>query len=215
MPTKLTTKIPIKNQHGEIVAEKEVVTYAGLLARAHEEGLEGIETELVQTPNDDNGMSAIVRAVVRGSRGVFSGLGDADPTNVNRTVAKHLVRVAETRAKARALRDITNIGTVSLEELGGEDGAEHDEVPQNPFQNQTTTRSRHGGNGSGDGMTEPQRRMLWRQAMRLGHKGDEASAFLAERLGVENGRRATKREASHLIDQLEAELRAGGIGDAA
>lgn len=214
MATKLTTKIPIKNQNGEVIAEKEVVTYAGLLARAHEEGLEAIETELVQTPTEDNGMTAIVRAVARGSRGVFSGIGDADPSNVNRSVAKHLVRVAETRAKARALRDITNIGTVSLEELCGEDTNDsYDEAPRRPFRHEAPSRSRNG--RGGDTMTEPQRRMLWRQAMKLGYKGDDASSFLAERLGVDDGRRATKRDASRLIDQLEAELQRGEFGDAA
>lgn len=213
MATKLTTKIPIKNQNGEVIGEKEVVTYAGLLARAHEEGLEAIETELLQVPNEDNGMAAVVRAVVRGSRGVFSGIGDADPSNVNRAVSKHLIRLAETRAKARALRDLTNIGTVSFEELGGEDDDGYDEAPQNPFRHQTTARNADG--GGRDAMTKPQRRMLWRQAMKLGHKGDDASTFLAQRLGVENGQRATKREASRLIDQLEVELQRGGFGDAA
>lgn len=54
-------------------------------------------------------------------KGRFGGLGDANPGNVNRRVAAHLIRMAETRAKARALRDAVNIGVVALEELGGED----------------------------------------------------------------------------------------------
>ena len=59
MSQPLTLKIPIKNRHGEVVGEKEVVSYAGLLAKAHDEGLEGISTELVQVPTDSNGSVAI------------------------------------------------------------------------------------------------------------------------------------------------------------
>jgi hypothetical protein len=40
----------------------------------------------------------------------FQGMGDAAPGNVNRMMAPHLLRLAETRAKARALRDAVNVG---------------------------------------------------------------------------------------------------------
>ncbi len=45
----LTTKIPIR-RNGKVISEKEVATYAGLLAKAHEEGLKSINTELLQAP---------------------------------------------------------------------------------------------------------------------------------------------------------------------
>jgi len=117
----LTTKIPVKDRDGRVIDEKEVATYAGLLARAHEEGLRSVATKLVQVPSPDNGMTAIVEATVETSKGSFAGIGDANPDNVNRRVAAHLIRMAETRAKARALRDAVNIGVVALEELGGEE----------------------------------------------------------------------------------------------
>lgn len=213
MNAKLVTKISIKNRDGAVVAEKEVVTYAGLLARAHEEGLEAIETELVQLPSDDNGLMAVVRATVRSKRGTYAGIGDADPSNVNRAVVKHLVRVAETRAKARALRDATNIGTVSLEELGGDDDSADDSGDVFP---KSTRPHRGGRTQSVEPMSEAQRRMLWRQAMKLGHRGEAASAFLAERLGTTRGGTPSKRDASRVIDELDAELaQEGGFGDAA
>src|ERR687898_3132793 len=53
--------------------------------------------------------------------GKFGGIGDASPQNVNRAIAPHLIRMAETRAKARALRDAINVGVTAFEELGGEE----------------------------------------------------------------------------------------------
>src|SRR5919202_436436 len=100
------------------------VLYAGLLEEAHSRGLRSIETDLLQVPGPENGETAIVRAVVRTEDGKFTGIGDASPENVNRNIAPHVIRMAETRAKARALRDAINVGVTAFEELGGEDGAE-------------------------------------------------------------------------------------------
>lgn len=96
---------------------KDFVLYAGLLDQAHREGLKRISTRVVQAPTDDNGQLAIVHAEVETEKGVFSGIGDASPQNVGRMIAPHLTRMAETRAKARALRDAINVGTTALEEL--------------------------------------------------------------------------------------------------
>jgi hypothetical protein len=103
---------------------KRFVLYAGLLEEAHSRGLRSIETDLLQVPGPGNGEVAIVKAVVRTEDGKFTGIGDASPENVNRTIAPHVIRMAETRAKARALRDAINVGVTAFEELGGEDGGE-------------------------------------------------------------------------------------------
>ena len=92
---------------------KRFVLYAGLLEEAHSRGLRSIETELLQVPSKENGEVAIVKAVIRTEEGKFAGIGDASPQNVNRAIAPHLIRMAETRAKARALRDAINVGEVS------------------------------------------------------------------------------------------------------
>ena len=111
--------------------------FAGLLDEAHSRGLRGIDTELIQVPDDANGSVAIVKATCEMDDGRrFSGIGDASPENVGRNIVPHLIRMAETRAKARALRDAVNVGATALEELS--DG---DDAP--PTENSgTTARSR-------------------------------------------------------------------------
>jgi len=97
---------------------REYPLYAGVLAEAHALGLQSIETQLIQIPSDENGQTAIVKAVVLMKDGtMFQGYGDASPRNVNPRIATALLRMAETRAKGRALRDACNIGQTMLEEL--------------------------------------------------------------------------------------------------
>jgi len=101
------------------IKTKEFVLYAGLLDVAHQKGLLRMIVEPIQLPTKDNKMEAICKATIESKDGeTFVELADANPTNVNRMVAEHILRVAATRAKARALRDYTNIGMTSLEELG-------------------------------------------------------------------------------------------------
>ncbi|MCZ7681157.1 MAG: hypothetical protein M5U28_21170 [Sandaracinaceae bacterium] len=219
----LIKTIEIKNKEGRVVERKEVVTVKGLLHLAHAERLSAIHTRLVQSPTKDNGETAIALVRVHTARGSFSGLGDANPRNVTARVALHFIRMAETRALARALRAALDIGAVAIEELEEEFGFAdaRSEVPRGNGHRTETSRTddppredarpngrpsyrgNDRGGGSFDGpMSDPQRRLLYRLAFEHGHEGDEARAWLHQELGVESLSEATKRAASSLIDRL-------------
>lgn len=115
---------------------KEFVTYEGLLDVAHQMELKSIKTDIVQLPNKENQYLCIMKAIATTEDGKeFHGYGDASPNNVNKNIVPHLIRMAETRAKARALRDLTNIGMTAFEELAGSD-----EVIGNEDSNNQTTK---------------------------------------------------------------------------
>ena len=127
------------------IGDKDFVRYEGLLNEAHERGLVSIETELVELtrgtsdkvtsvkdPDSAAGamkdkitkiptllvlFKATVTLTHEDGHKVFTGYGDATYKNVNPMVLPHLIRMAETRAKARALRDACNIGMCSAEEM--------------------------------------------------------------------------------------------------
>lgn len=120
---------------------KPFVTYVGLLDAAHKQGLREISTEILQFPSAGNDDTCIVRATVQlerrsdGSEGacLFTGIGDANPKNVSRNIAPHAIRMAETRAKARALRDALNV-TAELDDDAQADEPAH-QAPARPATN--------------------------------------------------------------------------------
>ena len=219
--------IEIKSKDGR-VERKEVVTAKGLLHLAHKERLGTIRTRLVQSPTKDNGETAIVVVRVTTQRGSFDGLGDANPRNVNARIAPHFIRMAETRALARALRAALDIGVVAIEELEEEFAiSERQDADRPPAEaNAVANRSarphdaaandRPPGNAANGGgydhryatgsdalMSEPQKRLLYRLAFDQGHEGDAARTWLHKELGVDSLSKVTKRQASAFIDRFK------------
>jgi hypothetical protein len=216
--------VEVHDRTGNVVGSKDVVLYAGLLTQAHEEGLARIKTSILQIPTEENGRLAIIKAEVETSKGLFEAIGDACPENVDDFLAPHLIRVAETRAKARALRDAVNVGVVSFEELDGvslnRDSSPGSGAPAAPVVSRSP---RHSGNGpaarsrtpaakprtpaprAGNGaeqMSEAQRRYLFRILAGQGYQKEAAEERLKDLFQVDSLGSVTKLAATKMIDEL-------------
>ncbi len=135
---------------------KKFVLYAGLLDAAHRQGLKDITTTVAQIPTPENGNVAVCHAVVETERGRFTGIGDASPENVAPLMRPHMIRLAETRAKARALRDAVNVSVASIEEIDGDDDGKRGapaggQVPGAGVKSARQDRGRTGENESASG----------------------------------------------------------------
>jgi len=107
---------------------KEYVSVNGLLALGNHKGIRDIVIDIVQFPNKDNEMTAILKATVHGYSwdpvenkivsATYSAHGDANAKNISTpAIAVHYIRMAETRALGRVLRNYTNIGMTTIEEI--------------------------------------------------------------------------------------------------
>lgn len=118
---------------------KSFVTYEGLLDLAHQKDLLSLEVEIIQIPTNENNMTAICKAIATTEKERFQDIGDASPQSVNSALVPHLIRMASTRAKARVLRDLTNIGMTAIEELSLEDGSVAENEENYPTQQEQPT----------------------------------------------------------------------------
>ncbi len=110
---------------------KKHVIFDGLLDKAHELwGNDGfsLTVDPIQIPSKENGMVAVCVATLTCPLGVFTDVGDASPDNVSGSIAKHMLRMASTRAKGRVLRDSQNHGEPTAEEM--QVGEQRNEEPQ-------------------------------------------------------------------------------------
>ena len=100
------------------VQGKPFIRFEGLLELAHARGLVSLETVVVQASE----AMCICQATATFADGRrFTDIGDATESNVAKHLAIHYIRMAATRASARALRRALNISACSVEELSGEE----------------------------------------------------------------------------------------------
>jgi hypothetical protein len=207
-------RIKIKDEQGRVVGETDAVTFKGLLSLAHEDRLRWVKTEIVQLPSADNNQTAVVRATVRTNRGCFTGIGDANPSNVNRRIVPHLIRMAETRATARAFRVAVNLGEVAIEELGDDVAVQPASVPA-PAPSQVEvrdtperTRGRddaptHAEPSDRRAMSEEQKKLAFRLGYSLGGSREDVRARVLKALRVDRFEHATRADGARAIDELK------------
>ena len=117
--TKLIVPTPLQemylNDYIIRLQNKEYVLFNGLLFLAHKQGLKSIHTEIIEHKRDEK--FCLVKATVNGEKGTCTSYGDADPSTCGKKIADAYIRMADTRATARALRFYSGIAITSLDEL--------------------------------------------------------------------------------------------------
>jgi len=191
--------------HIVILGDRPYVTREGLLYYARSTGqLKGIKVELVERGKN----FCIVKATVITKDGCeFEAFGDASETNTNRMVSPHLIRMAETRAINRALREAFPIGLCSYEELSEADVAERGgEVPQSGDSPTTNNRK----TASDEKMiTNNQIGYIWKLAKEVWEGSDEEQVdavlheLVEQEFGKDSLKKLTTKEASKLIEILK------------
>lgn len=180
----------ISEEHIISIDGKPYVRYSGLLEAAHRSGLKDLQVKLIQSPSRDNGYTAICEATAiiktRSREKVYVEIGDANPASIGDSrLSVHAIRIAATRAKARALRDALRISICSVEELAL--GSPQADVSNTPAPTQPS---------SPDKATQAQLRVLRIQADKLGLQQEDYARFES----------MTRREASDAISEYNRRL---------
>ena len=98
-------------------SDGDAVPYNEFVSLARDEGLVALEVLVVQAPGEGNGHTAVVQATARTRDGSFGAVGEASPASAPAAWRPFLTTLAELRAKARALRDMTGLEHAVQEEL--------------------------------------------------------------------------------------------------
>ncbi|HZC24839.1 MAG TPA: hypothetical protein VE866_15985, partial [Candidatus Binatia bacterium] len=124
------------------------VTHTGLLGLSVRRRCQGVHSEPLPLFCDAASSRWAFKAIVYKSRGCkgFVGHGDADPSNVSSLVRGAEMRIAETRAVDRALREAFGVGICSIEEIGATPepsrvSAESKKMPPHPANGNGSSRT--------------------------------------------------------------------------
>lgn len=187
----------INDEHIITIDGKPYVKYGGLLETAHRSGLKDLQVKLIQSPSRENGCTAVCEATAviktRSREKVYVEIGDASPASIgDPKLVPHAIRIAATRAKARALRDALHISICSVEELTiGNGSAPEASAASSPAKAPQP-----------DKVTEPQLRVLRMQAEQLGLRDEDCTRFNT----------MTKKEASETISAFNRQLNMARVG---
>jgi hypothetical protein len=122
-----------KTTVGKGSSQMEVYKYRDVLNFAHKAGMVGMRTGLIPSLCDITAGIYTAHATASFADGTtWDGIGDANPLNTNRMVAPHVARMAETRAKARALGDALNLDVNFADEFGGDTADAEDSATFTP-----------------------------------------------------------------------------------
>lgn len=106
-----------REKYIEVIEGRDFIRYDGLIELAHDK-IASIDVDLIALPTPENDYTAIVKATITDTQGhKWSAIGDASNTTCAPGLAPHKIRIAETRAKGRALRDMLNVGMPMYEEI--------------------------------------------------------------------------------------------------
>jgi len=185
---------------------KDFVTYEGLLDLAHQEGLSSIEVELLQIPFKENGDIAIAKATVKAKDKTFVDIGDAGPNSTNSMIRPHIIRMASTRAKARALRDLTNVSMTAIEELGDE----KEDKPTNRSNGNKKATTKANKNADEDKQaiidgslaSDKQLKYMYVLAQKKGFT-EQMPGYIKTTYNRNSSKALTKKEASEIINELQ------------
>jgi hypothetical protein len=193
-------RISIESGDLLLIEGKWYVTHSGLLRLARRKKCCGIHVDVTSEFCDPRSSRWACKAVVYKSptcKG-FTGLGDADPSNVDPLVHGAELRMAETRAVNRALRKAYAVPVCSIEEIGSSN--RHAESSREPKRAPQPTN----GNGYGGRTVRDHLCQLIRQ-----HQLDPnlVKAYAVDFTGTKALRDATREQVekfvAHLADSAE------------
>jgi len=130
--------IPVPDEYIITIGERKptpYIRYPGLIRLGHKTAelfkgkLTCTKHKIVEMPSGENNnrCTIVVWLSVVDKEGKvissFPGIGDADSNSVTSMIKPHIIRMAETRANARALRLLTDVGMTAIEELDSFDSA--------------------------------------------------------------------------------------------
>jgi hypothetical protein len=192
-----TTELRISIESGDLllIEGKWHITHSGLLRLARRKKCCGIHVDMTPEFCDPRSSRWACRATVYKSptcKG-FTGLGDADPSNVDPLIHGAELRMAETRAVNRALRKAYAVPVCSVEEIGSSNRqAESSREPKKAPQPRN-------GNGYGGRTVRDHLCQIIRQ-----HQLDATlvKSYATDFCGVKSLREATREQVENFVSHL-------------